>query len=82
MYNEFTLTQKRIKNDINIASTTIKTTLIEAMWNVDNELIDVTLSGLVKNPSILGSIVYDSESVLTGKSSSEEVIVENFDLKK
>ena len=82
MYNEFTLTQKRIKNDINIASTTIKTTLIEAMWNVDNELIDVTLSGLVKNPSILGSIVYDSESVLIGKSSSEEVIVENFDLKQ
>ena len=81
MYNEFTLTQKRIKNDINIASTTIKSTLIEAMWNVDNELIQVTLRGLVKNPSILGSIVYDSEALLIEKSASEEVNVEKFDLK-
>lgn len=81
MYNEFALTQKRIKNDINIASTTIKSTLIEAMWNVDNELIQVTLRGLVKNPSILGSIVYDSEALLIEKSASEEVNVEKFDLK-
>jgi methyl-accepting chemotaxis protein len=81
MYNEFTLTQTRIKNDINIASTTINSTLVEAMWNVDNELIDVTLKGLVKNPSILGSIVYDSESNLIEKSSSEEVNIEKFDLK-
>ena len=82
MYNEFTLTQKRISNDIIIASTSIKSTLVEAMWNVDEELINVTLGGLVNNPSILGSIVYDTESGLIGKSSSEEVIVENFDLKK
>lgn len=81
MYNEFALTQKRIKNDINIASTTIKSTLIEAMWNVDNELIQVTLRGLVKNPSILGSIVYDSEALLIEKAASEEVNVEKFDLK-
>ena len=81
MYNEFAFTQKRIKNDINIASTTIKSTLIEAMWNVDNELIQVTLRGLVKNPSILGSIVYDSEALLIEKAASEEVNVEKFDLK-
>jgi len=82
MYNEFALTQKRIKNDIIIASTSIKSTLIEALWNVDNELINVTLSGLVNNPSILGSIVYDSESGLVGKSTSKEVNVEKLDLKK
>ena len=82
IYNEYTLTQKRIKNDIIIASTSIKSTLIEAMWNVDNELINVTLRGLVNNPSILGSIVYDSESGLVGKSSSEEVTVKKLDLKK
>ena len=57
MYNEFTLTQKRIANDIIIASTSINSTLVEAMWNVDDELINVTLGGLVNNPSILGSIV-------------------------
>ena len=82
IFNEYTLTQKRIKNDIIIASTSIKSTLIEAMWNVDDELINVTLSGLVNNPSILGSIVFDSESGLLGKSTSEEVIVEKLDLKK
>jgi methyl-accepting chemotaxis protein len=82
MYNEFTLTQKRIANDIIIASTSINSTLVEAMWNVDDELINVTLGGLVNNPSILGSIVYDTGSGLVGKSSSEEVIVENFDLEK
>ena len=48
MYNEFTNTKSRVFNDVKIASDSIRSPLIEAMWNLDEEVIHRIVSGLVK----------------------------------
>ena len=62
MYNEFTNTKSRVFNDVKIASDSIRSPLIEAMWNLDEEVIHRIVSGLVKNPSVSGAIAFNSDS--------------------
>ena len=65
MYNEFTNTKSRVFNDVKIASDSIRSPLIEAMWNLDEEVIHRIVSGLVKNPSVSGAIAFNSDSSFT-----------------
>tara|TARA_E500000331_G_scaffold307280_1_gene312080 strand:+ start:4152 stop:5657 length:1506 start_codon:yes stop_codon:yes gene_type:complete len=62
MSNEYTNTKSRVFNEVKIASDSIKSPLVEAMWNLDEEVINRIVSGLVKNPSVSGAIAFNSES--------------------
>ena len=61
MSNEYTNTKSRIFNEVKIASNSIKSPLVEAMWNLDEEVINRIVSGLVKKPSISGAIAFNSD---------------------
>ena len=70
MYNEYSSTKNRVFNEVKIASDSIQSPLTEAMWNLNEEVINRIVSGLVKNPSISGAIAYNSDSEVSSRHSS------------
>lgn len=70
MYYEYVNTRERVFNEVKIASESIRSSLTEAMWNIDTEVINSIVKGLVKNPSVVGAIAYDTESKEVSRYSS------------